>query len=562
MDLGPWTLDFRFAALVLLLACSGAALAQDDPMQEEKYRSGLVPTHTYSSLAGLGSVDLYTGGFTVAIPLLSLPGRAGHDLNLTLAYNSKQIVRYPYLSGHAVRFYDEGYTVGRWKLNIWPQLQQEGSTYYFTSPDGAVHRIPWNPTLGWSISDDSTNIRVSGNKVKYLSGESFDFSSYNSLREVYHLDKNGNRITYQFEEVGGIITPNVRPARIIDTLGRTVELAYTSSTGTTLASLTVKNHAGADLTWQFSHTSIEIRMQEESSYDVQYELLYEYPTLLSGVTLPDGRSYQLTYDHEVDTDGYSYYFDYGTRCQLTSLVLPTGATYSFDYRVPYGFSADAAKDATASQYLEQVTVDPVGGGSFNTDYTYLPSGLLEKTIEYRADGSKREADWNTWGSSAELRSKQRIYDTDGSTELQEAVTTWGTAFHFAYPTQLTNPLGHTAQTGYNFNTGLPVSWTDANGQVTTQTYEAYNRPLKRTFADGGWADWAYWDQYNSGKYRTRVRTRRLLAGTQKRSRNDYFDGLGRLLRTLRYEGNSVYTRVLREYALCGCSGRTSKVSMP
>ncbi len=81
-------------------------------MQEEKYRTGLVPSHTYSSLAGLGSVDLYTGGFSVALPLLSLPGRAGHDLNLTLAYNSKQIVRYPYLSGHAVRFYDEGYTVG------------------------------------------------------------------------------------------------------------------------------------------------------------------------------------------------------------------------------------------------------------------------------------------------------------------------------------------------------------------------------------------------------------------------------------------------------------------
>ena len=71
--LGLWTLT------ILLLAFPCAALAQDDPMEEEKYRTGLVPTHTYSALAGLGSVDLYTGGFTVAIPLLTLPGRAGHD---------------------------------------------------------------------------------------------------------------------------------------------------------------------------------------------------------------------------------------------------------------------------------------------------------------------------------------------------------------------------------------------------------------------------------------------------------------------------------------------------
>ncbi|MEE8583478.1 MAG: hypothetical protein V3T83_01370 [Acidobacteriota bacterium] len=216
---------------------------------------------------------------------------------------------------------------------IWPQLQLEGSVYYFTSPDGAVHRIAYNPAHGAWVSDDSTNIRVSGKKVEFLSGETFDFASYDSLREVYHLGR--------------------------QRLGK------------------------------------------------------------------DGR------------------------------------------QVP-------AQTGQASGY----GVTKTNRGNLTTVRVYdaLNDRFLESETHYDTLGNPVE--------QADVLNRQTLI-------------AYSSAFHFAYPTQVTNPLGHTAQTGYNFNTGLPVSWTDANGQLTTQTYEAYNRPLKATFADGGWADWACWDQYNS-----------------------------------------------------------------
>ncbi|HSR52202.1 MAG TPA: hypothetical protein VLV83_15355, partial [Acidobacteriota bacterium] len=73
--------------LCILLLLQAAALAQD-PAEEEQYQNGLLPAGTYSPLAGLGAVNMHNGGFTISIPILSLPGRAGHSVAVALSYNS------------------------------------------------------------------------------------------------------------------------------------------------------------------------------------------------------------------------------------------------------------------------------------------------------------------------------------------------------------------------------------------------------------------------------------------------------------------------------------------
>ena len=244
----------RLSLIVLITSLFlPVAHGQSEPEDMEMYKNGILPTGTY---AGSGvSVNLYNGNFTQTIPLISLPGRGGHDLNLTLTYNSKQLVREEVGADWEGRWFHEGPTVGRWVTNFWPSLKSEGTpgnmTYYLTTPDGAVHRLV---DLGGGTygSVDSTNIYyLEYQDVVYLlSGYRLDFSDYDSLQKIYHVDPNGNYITYEFSATGS------SPEKIIDTLGREVTFSYHTS-GTQageMKDITVKNHAGSDLVYSFDYT--------------------------------------------------------------------------------------------------------------------------------------------------------------------------------------------------------------------------------------------------------------------------------------------------------------------
>ncbi len=93
-----------------------AALAQEpeDPIDAERWKNGFLPTGTY---AGPNvSVNLYNGNVIASIPLVPLPGRAGHDLNLALSYNSRQLTRYHDGAQWVARWFNDGPTAGRWVI--------------------------------------------------------------------------------------------------------------------------------------------------------------------------------------------------------------------------------------------------------------------------------------------------------------------------------------------------------------------------------------------------------------------------------------------------------------
>ncbi|RPJ59181.1 MAG: hypothetical protein EHM23_15030, partial [Acidobacteria bacterium] len=141
-------------------------------------------------------------------------------------------------------------------------------------------------------------------------------------------------------------------------------------------------------------------------------------------------------------------------------------------------------------------------------------------------------------------------------------TAYTLASHYAYPTAVTNARGYTVQTSYNFYTSLPATVTDANNQTTSFQYDAYNRLSRVDRPDGGWETRSYVDNYFSGPYRTYTVTRKSVsAGTSSEEWN-FYDGLGRVLKTQTLGSPGQYDTVDREYAACSCSGKTSRVSMP
>ncbi|RPJ61955.1 MAG: hypothetical protein EHM23_04910, partial [Acidobacteria bacterium] len=299
--------------VILLTTLTPTVWAQSDPVNDEMLKNGFYGAGTYTGNSEY-NVNLYNGNLIVAIPLLTLPGRAGHDLHLTMSYNSKQLTREEY-SQYGVsywdgRFFQEGPTSGRWLINSWPTLEYYAGYYcYFTTPDGAVHDLDRfeGPYI---YASDGSGLRYNTGlqRMESLDGSYFDFSTAGL---VHHVDRNGNRITYQ----------SGNPRTITDTLGRHV-LIYLS--GVQVGQIVVQNDPTFiedDLVYQFDYEAKFVHQflavigscgSPTSFYDYEHRHWHyrhygvttwfgigQSVPVLSNLTLPNGTSYHFTYNDDV-----------------------------------------------------------------------------------------------------------------------------------------------------------------------------------------------------------------------------------------------------------------------
>ncbi len=99
----------------------------------------------------------------------------------------------------------------------------------------------------------------------------------------------------------------------------------------------------------------------------------------------------------------------------------------------------------------------------------------------------------------------------------------------AYPTQITDPLGHVQAFTYNYTTGELATFTDPNSKVTSYTYvDPLNRLTGTTFPDGGATNISYQDAVPS------FTTTRLLNSSGSPSpevRVATLDGMGHVIQT-------------------------------
>jgi RHS repeat-associated protein len=142
----------------------------------------------------------------------------------------------------------------------------------------------------------------------------------------------------------------------------------------------------------------------------------------------------------------------------------------------------------------------------------------------------------------------------GSQELNSAGQ-----YSYAFPTLVTNALGHTFYTQFNYYLGRPVDAEDANGAVTSLFYDdVLDRLTKISRPDGGRTTYFYIDTHQCGPY---VETRTLLDSSGRESDSfQFFDGLGRSYRAFTYENqdtNNPYLTVDTQYDAMGRAWRVS-----
>ncbi len=116
-------------------------------------------------------------------------------------------------------------------------------------------------------------------------------------------------------------------------------------------------------------------------------------------------------------------------------------------------------------------------------------------------------------------------------QARTTTTSYDSVFH-VFPTQVTNPLGHTERAGYDYRMGTLTSVSDANGNTTTAMYDGFGRliqivkpgdsPLAPTVAA------VYYDWEQPFHYLVKQRTS---AGGDVRPVQQFYDGLGRLIRS-------------------------------
>jgi YD repeat-containing protein len=80
-----WSANACSGVLLLLLACSASAGAQENPLEA----TGVQPSRAYVSVLPWEQIDAYSGNLILTFTDLVLPGNAGFDLALTRTYNNK-----------------------------------------------------------------------------------------------------------------------------------------------------------------------------------------------------------------------------------------------------------------------------------------------------------------------------------------------------------------------------------------------------------------------------------------------------------------------------------------
>lgn len=182
----------------------------------------------------------HSGNFQIDAPLLSLPGRAGLDLNLSLHYNARLWHR----SGSEITYdIDRGYPAPGWTLGYGKMTHTGSATgrCILIGADGTRHSFEGNTAAGagaqWSSSfvghttdntfiDYSCGANSSGaawGQAKLPDGTIIDYGAPSGyeLFPTRITDRHGNFLTISYLENQG---PRIQT--VVDTIGRSVRFGY------------------------------------------------------------------------------------------------------------------------------------------------------------------------------------------------------------------------------------------------------------------------------------------------------------------------------------------------
>jgi len=455
----------KLIILVVVLLCAPWAMAsENDPINS----TGIEPNFSYKS--GLNeAINLFNGNLYAAVPLLSLKGRAGFDLNLHLSYNSRLFQFWTDDFGNnciglnGVNGYEGRIVDGGWLVNAHPYL------YEWYSDDGELgYNLHASITLetgettevstayaGYPLATTPDGIEMQydyiSKKLTLRSGVWYDFSNYQT-GVVRKGDANGNYQEFHLDSANNI-------TQIIDSLGRTVNFYYDLAGYPDYlpapTRITVLNNNGSTLTYALEYQQKAV---EPNLYGYQgYGGVPSYPFMLTAINLPDGTSWIFEY--------YNGYPD-PSGARLKKITYPTGGYTRYEYH--------QTEKLDWTIYKKIVNAND-GQGEITTTYVGSQYG---------------------WWSSTWY--EPRVYNPDGSMELHINDAAGHARAVYYYPTSSGYPNGYlrfdrtdwedyTCGDGFycgsrirdkfTYNYGTSLNFSNGYWNQTRYSYDYYNPTL-------------------------------------------------------------------------------------
>lgn len=174
---------------------------------------------------GAGGVDLYSGNFNWSLSLVSLPGRAGLDLGLSLTYNSKVWTR----SGDYILFDgDGGWPAPGFRLGFavvqgkFIDTQAQKAAYMLVTPAGARVSLRQTAVPAVYEAGDSSSLQLTEEQDGSLTlvapgGTRMTYRFSGGVFKCTEIkDSDGNFITVAYTVFGNVDYVTDTPGRLID----------------------------------------------------------------------------------------------------------------------------------------------------------------------------------------------------------------------------------------------------------------------------------------------------------------------------------------------------------
>src|ERR1700730_17919029 len=395
-------------------------------------QTGIPPFGSFTK----GQFDLVNNGnanVIFSIPIVSSPGRK-LDLNFSAVYNSQVWV--PQINGAGAMAWAH---VGGWLLdNTTGQIQSSYQTTYgacgrygdggyttntlfygykYIDPLGTVHPFDISAREIYISCTDTTT--YSGTYFGYAADGSGYYASISnpansntptittksgtvistSLMSI--TDTNGNFLSGLYATP----PPGTTETDWIDTVGRRALKVISGSTSIQYKFL---DPSGSYQTTTANLTPVNVKTNFGCSNIIEYS---HTDTLLPSLVLPDGQTYQFSYE---PTPGYSGYYT----GRVQRVTLPTGGYYEYHY--------PGSNDGTSCSDGSTLSMDEVvGDGNNSATWNYRRvRGTTTLTVPQLGATNAHDIVFTFNGPQA---TQQKIYkESPGVNVLRTINTTWGT----------------------------------------------------------------------------------------------------------------------------------------
>ena len=471
---------------------------------------------------GQPGVDLGSQNFNWSLPLVSLPGRAGLDLNLTLTYNSLVWTK----DGSYMKFNaDLGTPAPGFRLGL-PMLQQRFLNsqtgiyaYMMVTPSGGRVELRqvgtsniYEAVDGSYTQLDATN--SSAPIVRMTNGTQLTFMpvTVNSeFRCTQIKDRNGNYISATYNTTTGHLLT------ITDTLGRVITFVYDA--GDNLSSIR-QTWAGVTHDWAtFYYGQVYVAPGFGGGLVIN-GANNNYTTVLTQVNLHDGSYYTFNYNNSfAQVFRINRYAADNHLLNYTNYNLNTSAGQTECPR----FTEKREWAENWNNHVEVVTTYAVATDNSWSQQT-APDGTIYKELYYTSGwqtglpyqtevwsgGVRKKYTTTTWtqdntGLTYAVNPRPietNIYDDAGN---RRRTTITYTSYNLPNPVALPTEVKEYAADAVTVLRRTTTTYFDAGANQQAYidrrvlglvreviVYDGANQPLSRTWYDYDWGDPAYW----------------------------------------------------------------------